>query len=129
MSTKEILTAIVIHLLVPLIGILLFVKIRSNMYKKAVRDAPLMELLILFISYGGLLLLSLTSMYWKWSGMASLGTIYLIIVSPIAMAFVFYRQYKLRKISIYHYGVLIFSVAYYLIAPLVLYLLIKNSPN
>lgn len=114
----EILTAIVIHLIVPLIGLGLFLRLRNKMKKEKITNPPTAELFIIFTTYGGLLLVALTSLFWKWSGMASLGTFYLILGAPVAMGLIAYRNYKLRHESKYRDWSFKSGLLYYAITPL-----------
>jgi hypothetical protein len=40
---------------------------------------------VIFFVYGGLLMVALTSLFWEWSGMASIGTFFLITIAPFIM--------------------------------------------
>jgi len=40
---------------------------------------------IIFFVYGGFLMVALTSLFWEWSGMASIGTLFLIAIAPFIM--------------------------------------------
>jgi hypothetical protein len=79
--------------------------------------APTPELFMIFSTYGGLLLVVLTTFFWSWSGFASLGTIYLILVAPIIMGYISYRHRITRTISKYHNWTYIFGILYFAIAP------------
>jgi FtsH-binding integral membrane protein len=114
----EILTAIVIHLIVPLIGLVLFLRLRNKMTKEKIANPPTVELFIIFATYGGLLLVTLTSLFWKWSGMASLGTFYLMLGAPVVMGLIAYRNYKLRHESKYRDWTFKSGLLYYVITPL-----------
>jgi hypothetical protein len=97
--------------------------------KEDIQNAPVIELFVIFATYGGLLLVSLTALIWKWSGMASLGTFYLILGAPIAMGIISYRLRKTKKTSKYHKWTYLLGILYFVIAPvlfLILYLVIEN---
>jgi hypothetical protein len=64
------------------------------------------------MTYGGLLLVILTSIFWYWSGMASLGCLFLVAPAPILMLIIAYKNYKLRSISLYHRLVYMFGMVY-----------------
>ena len=72
------------------------------MTRDKISNPPTMELFAVFATYGGLVLVVLTTFFWKWSGMASLGMFYLILGAPIVMGVIAYRQYKTRQKSKYH---------------------------
>ena len=92
MVTKEIIIALTIHFVIPLIGLLYFLKLTREMKRKNIQKRPTVELFVIFVTYGGLLLLLLTGLFWYWSGMASLGTFYLIFIAPIVMGIIAYRH-------------------------------------
>jgi hypothetical protein len=50
--------------------------------------------------------------------MASLGFGYLAVIAPVIMAFVAFRGYTKRKLSIYHLWTYYGGALYFLIAPL-----------
>ncbi len=114
----EILIALIIHLLVPIIGLGLFLRLRNKMTREEITNPPTVELLVIFATYGGLLIVTLTSLFWKWSGLASLGTFYLIIGAPIIMGLIAYRNYKRRYESRYRGWTFNSGLLYYVIAPL-----------
>lgn len=99
------------------------------MKKQDIPNAPTAELFIIFSTYGGLLLVVLTTLFWLWSGMASLGVFYLILAAPIIMGIIAYRHRKTRTISKYHNWTYISGLLYFVIAPvtfIVLFLVSKN---
>ncbi|MFN3195658.1 MAG: hypothetical protein ACE364_06915 [Chlorobiota bacterium] len=102
MTTTEIIIAITIHLVIPLIGFIAFLKVRKNIKKANIEDSLSTNLFLVFATYGGLLLIVLTNLFWRWSAMASLGMFYLILVAPFIMGFIAYKYYKQKEVSIYH---------------------------
>jgi hypothetical protein len=129
MTILEIVIALVIHLIIPLIGLLYFTRLISKMKKEKIQNAPTIELFIIFATYGGLLLIILTALIWKWSGMASLGVFYLIFGAPIVMGLISYKNRKTRMNSKYHNLTYLSGILYYVIAPislLTLYFIIEN---
>ncbi len=129
MLTKELITGLTIHLIIPLLGLLSFLRLKKQMTKEKTQDPPTSALFILFATYGGLLLVTLTTLFWQWSGMASLGTFYLILGAPIAMGFMAHRYRKIKASSKYHHWIYISSLSYFIIAPLTisaLFLIFKN---
>ncbi len=88
-----------------------------------IEKAPTIELFLIFVTYGGLMLVSLTSLFWKWSGLASLGSLYLIIGAPIVMSIIMSKFKYLRAISKYHNLTYIASLLYLIIAPLIILVL------
>ena len=115
----KILIPLTIYVLFPLIGLLLFIKIKNKMTIERIISPPLFELLMIFVTYGGLLLVVITSFLWEWSGMASLGVFYLILGAPFIMGYIGYRQFNKRMLSKYNYWAYKFGVLYFVIAPLI----------
>jgi hypothetical protein len=87
------------------------------MKKEEVTNPPCIELLLIFVTYGGLLLVALTSLFWKWSAMASLGSFYLILGAPIIMGIIAYRNYGKRELSKYYLWTFWSGLLYFVIAP------------
>ncbi len=126
MTIFEIIVALTIHILLPIVGILYFIHLRNRMKKEEVKNALIIDLFIIFATYGGLLLVSLTAIFWKWSGLASLGTFYLIIGAPVAMGIISYRNRKTKKDSKYHKWTYLSGILYFVIAP-VIFLILYNT--
>ena len=128
MTIAEIIIALTIHLLLPLIGLFYFIRLRTRMKKEEIQNAPIIEMFIIFATYGGLLLVTLTTLIWKWSGMASLGTFYLILGAPVAMGIIAYRHRKTKKDTKYHKWTYLSGILYFAIAPvmfLILYFVVE----
>ena len=100
MTIKEIILVVIIHLIIPTIGIFLFLKLIAKMKSDKIIHPPILEFFIIFATYGGLLLVMFTSIFWKWSGLASLGTFYLIFGAPILLGFIAYQQFKKKNFKI-----------------------------
>jgi len=81
----ELVRAILVNFVVPLAGLKLFLSLRERMLEEQIERPPLIPLFIIFATYGGLLVVVLTVLFWRWSGMASLGVFYLVLVAPVAM--------------------------------------------
>ncbi len=65
-------------------------------------NAPITQLFWLFGTYGVLTILILTSLIWKWSGMASIGAFATLTIGPIIAGVSAYTVYKNRKLTKYH---------------------------
>ena len=129
MTLKDIIIALIIHLIIPLAGLLYFRQLKSRMENENIKDAPTAELFIIFATYGGMLLVALTTLFWKWSGLASLGTFYLIIVAPIVMGFIAFRNRKIKEMSKYHNWTYKSGLLYFAIAPITFVFLLLVSKN
>jgi drug/metabolite transporter (DMT)-like permease len=97
------LIGVLINLGLPFAGLLTFMWVRYEMRAAQIEQPPTVSLFILFATYGGLLVMVLTMFFWYWSGMATLGFLYLVFVAPIVtiiLAVILYRQ---RRLSRYHF--------------------------
>jgi len=117
MSTLQIITAIAINFIVPILGVIIFFKLVKKMRREKILNPPIFELFIVFATYGGLLIVALTTLFWEWSGLASLGILYLIIPAPIIMVIIAFRNYKLRQTSSYRNILFKVALLYFVIAP------------
>jgi hypothetical protein len=109
----EFVVTILIYLVVPVIGLKLYFFLCQRMKDSNVESPPLAPLFLLFVSYGGWLLVILTSLFWKWSGMATLGIAYLVLLAPIIMLILTLLLFRQRKLSIYHRSTFVASIAYF----------------
>jgi hypothetical protein len=108
----ELLRAILVNFVVPLAGLGIFLRLREQMRDQQIERPPIVPLIIIFATYGGLLMVVLTVLFWRWSGMASLGVFYLVVVAPLAMTVLAVILYRQRRLSRYHFGSLIASGVY-----------------
>jgi hypothetical protein len=120
MTLKALITVLIIYLFIPLFGLFSYLRLIRRAEKEKINNLPKLELFILFSTYGGLLLVVLTQIFWEWSGMASLGMIYLVIFAPITMAVTAALNFKKRFLSKYHLCVYRASLLYFVIGPIVL---------
>ena len=54
----------------------------------------------------------LTDRFWEWSGMASIGVFYLVLVAPIATAGVALSLHRYYALSVFHRTAYIASIVY-----------------
>ena len=119
MEVKEIIVGLTIHLIIPLLGIIMFIK-QIRELKDIDEHPKIIEYFLIYFTYGGLLILILTNLFWAWSGMTSLGAIYLVLIAPIIMAFIAQNNYEKRYHSKHFRLIYWSSVLYYVIMPLYL---------
>jgi hypothetical protein len=100
----EPLKAVLIHLVVPGAGVLFYLSIVRKMLDQRIKDPPVLSLFVIFATWGSLLILILTRFFWLWSGMATLGLAYLVILAPIVMGIITVRIYLDRELSRFHKG-------------------------
>lgn len=124
MPTIETIKIVLIYLIVPLAGLWAYVRLIRRVTSEKIDRPPIIDLFLLFATYGGLLLAVLTTLWWKWSGMASLGAAYLILGAPIIMGIIAFRNYWDRQRSIYHLWTFRLGVAYLIMIPLIFLLLV-----
>jgi small-conductance mechanosensitive channel len=100
-----------IHVLVPLIGMAAFVLLCRKM-QRTTQSPPFLSYFILFAIFGGWLMVCLTALFWRWSGLASIGVAALVLVAPFVTAGVAIRLRSKRTISTFHRGAYFASIAY-----------------
>lgn len=88
------------------------------MRKEGIEVVPLVSLAIIFFNYGGIVLILLTSIFWYWSGMASLGLFYLLLVAPITMIIIAAKYYRKRKMSTYFKWIFRSALLYIIAIPI-----------
>ena len=104
--------AIGVNFLVPLLGVIIFALLCRRMRRSHVQSPPFFSYFILFVTFGGWLIVCLTALFWKWSGMASLGVFSLVFVAPFVTAGVAFGLRTRRAVSGFHRNAYIASVAY-----------------
>lgn len=72
---------------------------------------PAWQLLVVMTTYGGWLMVLLTGLFSKWSGMASLGLFYLMLGAPFLMLFTAISTAR-QQLSLYHRWIFRASAAY-----------------
>jgi hypothetical protein len=115
MTLMEIAVAILVHIVVPASGLGLYLWLLKRMIESGIPKPPIISFFILFATYGGWLIVSLTFLLWYWSGMATLGLAYLIFIAPVVMLTLAFLLYKRRNLSSFHLGAFVASVVYILI--------------
>jgi hypothetical protein len=108
---------VTIYFIIPIIGIAFYIKLYRKIGDEGVPHPPDIAMVIVFATYGGLLLAILTALFWKVSGMAVLGLIFLTFGAPVIMGLFAAGLYKDRRLSIYHYYTWLASVLYFVIYP------------
>ncbi len=75
----------IINLIPPLLGLLAYLKLCKAMRRQGVARWLTLAYFIIFFVYGGFLMVTLTVLFWEWSGMASIGAFFLIAIAPFIM--------------------------------------------
>jgi hypothetical protein len=98
----EIFKAVFIHLAVPLAGLLIYLKLCYDIKKKSIAKPPFLQIFILFVAFGGWLIILLTLCFWEVSGLMILGGFFLLLIMPIVITFCVLSLYLQTNISTYH---------------------------
>ena len=88
---------IFIYLIVPFLGLMAYILLVHKMLNEHFPNPPYLSYFFIFVLYGGLLQIILTGLFWRWSGMASLGAGFLIVMGPIVMGFIISNSRKKKK--------------------------------
>ena len=102
LSTSELITAVLIHFIIPVLGIVFYIILLNKMKKANIKNPPKAALFLEFFIFGGLLLIILTSLFWYWSAMASLGFIVVLFIAPFIMLGLAVYYLRKRNESKYH---------------------------
>jgi hypothetical protein len=78
-------TFLLIHLVVPLAGIVIFFRLCRRLKAQGESPGVLVLLFWLFFCWGGVVVIGLTALFWSWSGMASLGAFFVLFISPFVV--------------------------------------------
>ena len=97
---------------VPLLGVIAFALLCRRMRQLQIPSPPIIPYFILFAIFGGWLVVFLTDIFWRWSGMASLGVGSLMFVAPFLTAGIALVLRKRRALSAFHRGAFFVSIAY-----------------
>lgn len=111
MLSSHFIAGIAVNFLVPLLGLMMFLWLCRRMKRKAVQSPPILAFFVLFATCGGWLIVLLTDLFWKWSGMASLGVFYLTLIAPFVTAGFALSLRKRRRLSPYHQTAYIASIS------------------
>jgi hypothetical protein len=112
MPLPKIMAAIGVNLVAPILGVAAFALLSWRMRRLQIQSPPLFSYFILFATFGGWLMVLLTTLFWEWSGMASLGVFYLILVAPIVTGALALNLRHRRAISGFHRGAFVASIGY-----------------
>lgn len=98
----KIIAILLLHLIVVIFGLSGYLRLSLKM-RTGIAEPPELQLFLIFGIYGGLLLMTVHSLTWQWSGMASLGLVVLLVAAPIIAIGITYSLRKLKHHSVYHY--------------------------
>jgi hypothetical protein len=112
MAHSEVITAVAIHLIVPVAGVIGFFFLCFRMMREQIPAPPYFSWFVLFGTFGGWLLVVLTALFWKWSGMASIGVFGLALVAPFVTGTLALNLRSRRAYSVFHRAAFAASVGY-----------------
>ena len=112
MPLSKVITAVAIHLLVPLLGVVAFLLLCRQMSRAQIPSPPYFSCFVLFGTFGGWLLVLLTALFWEWSGIASIGVFGLVLVAPFVTAALALSLRTRRALSRFHRSAFAASVGY-----------------
>ena len=112
MPLSKVITAVAIHLLVPLLGVVAFLLLCLRMSRAKISSPPYFSWFVLFGTFGGWLLVVLTALFWEWPGMASIGVFGSVLVAPFVTAALALSLRTRRALSRFHRGAFAASVGY-----------------
>jgi hypothetical protein len=112
MPVSKVIAGITVNILVPLLGVVVFVLLCRRMKRTHIQSPPFLYYFILFATYGGWLMVLLTALFWEWSGMASLGVLYLVLIAPFVTAGIALGLRSSYTFSAFHRVAYIASIVY-----------------
>jgi len=95
------------------------------MKKANIQNPPVIALFLAFFVYGGLFMIILTTLFWYWSAMASLGLIFILFVAPFIMLGLTIYYLLKRNVSNYH-KLTFYLASLYIPIIAIFYLVIQN---
>lgn len=111
----EAIKVILVNLAVLAMGFILYIKVRQDMRRKQVPNAPEIPILVLVAGFSGWLALLVIALFGPISGIASVEYLLLLVPMPLVVLGCIGWLFPLRKISRYHRYALAAGVAYLII--------------
>ena len=102
MSANEIIRAVLIHLVTPAAGLACYLWLCTRMRRQSSPETLYASYFFLFFVFGGWLMILLTALFWLWSGMASIGALFLAFISPFIAAVIAFGLKGVRAVSAFH---------------------------
>jgi hypothetical protein len=100
-----------VNFLVPLLGLIAFLLLCRTMRRTRVPSPAFVSYFLLFAILGGWLMVFLTGLFWVWSGMASRGIAFLLVVAPFLTAGIAIGLRKRRNLSPFHRSAYVANIA------------------
>src|SRR5438045_3198719 len=112
MSANEIIRAVLIHLFTPAVALAGYISLCVRLYKRGIPEPPYITSFFLFSALVGRFMLLLTTLFWSWSGMASIGALFLAFISPFIASTFAFALAEVRSDSVFHRWAFRISLSY-----------------
>ena len=124
---KGVITGTLLHILLPLLLWIAYRGLVWRVKREQIIQAPINDLAFVFATYGGLLYVVVTVLFWSGSGIFYIVTFCLILGGPIAMGYIAYKNRRRKAYSKYHLWTYRLEL-FYMIVPMtiLLYVVLKN---
>jgi hypothetical protein len=106
------LVPIAIYIFLPILGIAGYWILVQWMRRAGVPLPPVIPFFVLFFTLGGWLQVLLTALLWEWSGLASMGVLYLLVIAPILTLAIARQLRSRRRFSNFHRWAFFLNIAY-----------------
>jgi hypothetical protein len=114
----EAIITVVIYILIPILGVIFFIRISRTFKPVEKQGLFALKLLLVFGCFAGLLVLLLTILFWKSSGLATIGTAFLLLIAPLIIGFIAYDSFT-KKVNDAENRLFELSILYFIALPLV----------
>ncbi|MGQ7855714.1 hypothetical protein ACUN24_15890 [Pedobacter sp. WC2501] len=115
MNSKE----IIIYLIIPLIGIIFYILLAKKIKQEKSKSFLLIEFLMIFANYGGLIQIVFIFFLLQWSAVFYLFYFYLALIAPIIMGFIAYRRRNYKTPPIFDQWAYMCAGLYFVFAPII----------
>lgn len=112
-ENQKLLVSISIHVLIPLIGMVVYLILLKHMKKAQLVNPPYGALFLIMLCYGVLFIVFSTFVLNVYSPLLLIGLLFIFFVSPLIMISVSIYAFSRRNLSSYHKGCFIGSVLYF----------------
>jgi hypothetical protein len=117
MNTKD--KEIIIYLIIPLIGIILYICLARKIVQKKLGNLLLLEFFLIFVNYGVLVQIVFIFFLLQWSAVFYLVYFYLALIAPIIMGFIAYRRRNYKTPSRFDVWAYMAGGLYFVFAPII----------
>ncbi len=116
---------ILIYFVIPIVGLATYIMVVKGL-KSKVDSVPYFSTFFLFLVYGGLLLIILTSVFWEWSKLLLSVVLFQGLLSPVVAGLIVF--FIKHDFSVYHKWIYFAAIGYFpLLLPVSVFCLIVSS--